>query len=103
MIVGLATDVFVALGDNGRWFFKVNLVELGVEDVLDALVGVDAGRQSTAAGSFQTILPVAVAETKEAHTRTVSLLRMFAGVEKRLHELGCVWANGLSPACEPFR
>lgn len=103
MIVGLATDVFVALGDNGRWFFKLNLVELGVEDVLEALVGVDAGRQSTAASSFQTMRTVAVAETQEAETGPVGLLRMFAGVEKCLHDLGCVRANGLSPAREPFR
>jgi hypothetical protein len=58
MIVGFSTDVLVALGDNGRWFFKLNLVELGIEDVLDAFVGVNASRQSTAARSFQTILPV---------------------------------------------
>jgi len=67
VIIGLATDVLVALlGDNGRWFFRLDLVELGIEDVLDALVGVNAGRQSTSACSFEAILPVPVAETKEA-------------------------------------
>jgi hypothetical protein len=44
MVVGLATDVFVGLRDNGRWFFKLDLIELGIEDVLDALVGVNTGR-----------------------------------------------------------
>ena len=103
MVVGLATDVFVGLGDNGRWFFRLDLIELGIEDILDALVGVNAGWQSTAAGSFEALLTVAVAETQEAQTGTVGLLRMFAGVQKRLHDLGCVGANGLSPAREPFR
>ena len=103
MVVGLATDVFVGLGDNGRWFFELDLVELGIEDVLDALVGVNAGRKSTAAGGFQAILAVAVAETQQAQAGTVGLLRMFAGVEKRLHELGGVRADGLSPAREPLR
>ena len=103
MIVGLATDVFVALGDNGRWFFRLDLVELGIEDVLDAFVGVNAGRQSTAARSFQTIGTIAVAETQQAQTGAVGLLRMFAGAKKRLHDLGCVRANGLSPARDPFR
>ena len=103
MIVGLTTDVFVGLGDNGRWFFRLNLVELGIEDVLDALVGVNTGRKSPTAGSFQTILAVAAAETKEAQTGTVGLLRMFARVQKCLHDLGCVRANGLSPARDPLR
>jgi hypothetical protein len=111
MVVGLATDVFVGLGNNGRWFFQPDLVELGIKDVLDTLVGVNADRQSTAAGSLQTILAVAAAETQEAQTGTVGLrstaseavLRMFAGGQKRLHDLGCVRADGLSPAREPFR
>ena len=103
MVVGLATDVFVGFGDNGRWFFKLDLVELGIEDVLDTLVGVNTGWQSPAAGSFEAVLTVAVAETQDAQTGTVGLLRMFAGVQKRLHDLGCVRANGLSPAREAFR
>ena len=46
MIVGLATNVFVSFGDNGRWFFELDLVELGIQDVLDALVGADASGKS---------------------------------------------------------
>ena len=103
MVVGLATDVFVGLRDNGRWFFKLDLIELGIEDILDTLVGVNASWQSPAAGSFEAVLTVAVAKTQEAETGAVGLLRMFAGVQKGLHDLGCVWANGLSPARDPFR
>jgi len=42
MVVGLATDVFVGFGDKCRWFFWLDLVELGIENVLDAFVGVNA-------------------------------------------------------------
>ena len=103
MVVGLATDVLVGLKDNGRWFFKLDLIELGIEDILDALVGVNAGRQSPAACSFQTVLAVAVAEPQQAQAGTIGLLWMFAGGQKSLHDLSCVWANGLSPANDPFR
>lgn len=57
MVVGLTTDVFVGLRDNSRWFLRFDLVELGIEDVLDALVGVNPGRQSPTAGSLETSLP----------------------------------------------
>ena len=102
MVVGLTTDVFVGIRDNGRWFFRLDLVEFGIEDVLDAFVGVNTGWQSPAASSFQTILAVAVAEPQQAQAGAIGLLRMFAGGQKRLHDLGCVGANGLSPANDPF-
>jgi hypothetical protein len=44
MVVGLATDVFVGLRDNGRWLFRLDLIELGIDDVLDTLVGMNTGR-----------------------------------------------------------
>ena len=88
-------------GDNGSRFFGLDLVEPGIEDVLDSLVRVNASRKSTATGGFETILTVAFGETKDAQAGTIGLLRMFAGGEKRLHELGCVRPDGLSPAREP--
>jgi hypothetical protein len=45
MIVGLATDVFVVGWDNSSRFFGFDLVELGIEDILDPLVGVNASRK----------------------------------------------------------
>ena len=63
MVVGLATDVFVGLGDSGRWFFRLELVELSIQDILDALVGVNTGRKSPVTGGLQALLTVAAAET----------------------------------------
>ena len=103
MVVGLATDVFVGPWDKARWFFGLDLVEPGIQDVLDALVGVNTSRKRPATGSFQALLSVAVAKTQQAEAGAVGLLRMLAGVKQHLHELGCVWANGLRPACEAIR
>jgi hypothetical protein len=103
MIVGLATDVFVVGWDNSNRFFGFDLVKLGIEDILDSLVGINASRKGAATGSFETLLTVAFGETKETQAGTIGLLRMFAGGEEHLHELGCVRADGLSPACEPVR
>lgn len=103
MVVGLATDVFVGLGDSGRWFFGLDLVELGIQDVLDALVGVNAGHKSTVTGGLQALLTVAAAETQQSQTGAVGLLRMLAGVKQRLYELGCARANALRPTREAIR
>ena len=103
MVVSLATDVFVGLGNNGRCFFGLDQVELGIQDVLDALVGVNTGRKSTAAGSLQALLTVAAAETQQAQTGAVGLLWMLAGVKQRLYEVGCARANALGPAREAIR
>jgi len=103
MIVGLDTDVLVVGWDNSSRFFGFDLVELGIEDILDPLVGMNASRKGAATGSFETLLTVAFGVAKETQARTIGLLRMFAGGEERLHELGCVRPDGLSPACEPVR
>jgi len=67
MIVGFATDVFVAFRDNGRRFFGFNLVELGVEDILDAFVGDDARWEGAATGSLQAVLSVPLGQIGRAH------------------------------------
>ena len=103
MVIGLATDVFVGLGNNGRCFLRLDLVELGIQDVLDAPVGVNASRKRPATGGFQALLTVAAAETQQAQAGAVGLLRMFAGVKQRLYELGCARANALGPAREAIR
>jgi hypothetical protein len=103
MVVFLATDVFVASGDDGRGFFELDLVELGVEDVLDTLVGVDAGRKGPAASSLQAFLAVAVTETQEAEAGTVGLLRMPAGFQEHMHQLGSMGAGLFRPVHEPLR
>jgi hypothetical protein len=63
MVVGLATDVCVGLGDQGRCFFGLDLVELGIQDVLDALVGVNIESNRPATGGLQALLTIAAAET----------------------------------------
>jgi len=103
MIVGFATDVCVAGWDNSSRFFGFDLIELGIEDILDSLVRVNASRKGAATGSLKTFLTVAFGQTKNAHAGTISLLRMFAGSKKSLYKLGCVRANGLGPAGEAVR
>jgi hypothetical protein len=103
MVVGLATDVFVAIGDNGRGLVDLDLVELGIQDVLDALVGVDAGRERATAGGFQAFFAVAAAEAQNSQAGTVGLLRMLAGIEKDLDKLSRVGSGLLRPAHEPLR
>jgi len=93
----------VALWDNGRRFFGLDLVELSVEDVLDALVGDNASGEGAATGSLQAILAVPLGQPEQAQAGAVGLLRMLARVEERLDELSGVRADGLSPAHEPFR
>jgi len=85
--------------DRGR-FFGFDLVELGIQDVLDPLVGVNASGKGAATGSFEALLTVAAGEPEEAQAGTIGLLGVFAGGEKRLHELGGVRANGLGPTGE---
>ena len=87
---------------DGSRFLGVDLVELGIQDVLDPLVGVDARRKSTTTGSFETLRAVAAGEAEEAQAGTIGLLRMLARGQEGLHELGSVWANGLCPTCEPL-
>lgn len=87
--------------DSGRGFFGLDLVELGIEDVLDPLVGENAGRQGTTTGGVQAVLAVPFGQAQDAHTGTIGLLRMFAGGQERLHELGSVRPDSLSPAHEP--
>ena len=103
MVIGLTADVFVGLWDKSRWFLRLDLVELGIQDVLDALVGVNAGAKRSAAGGFQAFFAIAAAKTQEAQAGTVGLLRMLAGIKKHLHELGCVRADLLRPARESLR
>ena len=67
MIVSFATDVFVVGWDNSSRFFGFDLVELGIEDILDSLVGMNASRKSATTGSFETFLTVTFGETKNAH------------------------------------
>jgi hypothetical protein len=73
-IVGLATDVFVAFGNNNRWFFRFDLIEIGRKDVLDTLIGANARRKSPTTSGFQAFLAVAFGQTQKAEAGTVSLL-----------------------------
>jgi hypothetical protein len=95
----LATDVFVAVWDNGRRFFGLDLVELSVEDVLDAFVGDNASRQGAATGGLQAVLAVPLGQPEQTQAGAVGLLRMLARVEERLDELSGEWADGLR-VCE---
>jgi len=100
MIVGLATDVLVVGWDSSSRLFGLDLIELGIEDVLDTLVGVNASRKGAPTGGFKTLFAVLFGQAQDAHTRTIGLLRMFAGVKHRLHELGGVRPDGVCPADE---
>jgi hypothetical protein len=103
MIIGLATNVFVSRWDNGWGFVELELVELGIQDVLDALVRTDAGRESTTASCFQATFAVVVPKAQEAQAGAVGLLWVLARFHKRLDELRCVRADGLCPAHDPLR
>ena len=103
MVIGLTADVFVGLWDKSRWFLRLDLVELGIQDVLDALVGVNAGGKRSAAGGFQAFFAKAAAKTQEAQAGAVGLLRMLAGIQKHLDKLGGVRADLLRPARESLR
>lgn len=103
MVVGFATDVLVILGDDGRRFFGLDLVELGVENVLDALVGDYASWQSAATGGFQALLAVRLGQPQETEAGAISLLRMLARFEERLDDLGSVGADRQSPVDESLR
>ena len=107
MVIFLPTNVFVSRWDNGRRFVESGtlwvLVELGVEDVLDALVRVDAGPKGAVARRFQAILPVVIPEAQDAQAGTVSLLRVLARFHQRLHELRNVRPHRPRPARDPLR
>jgi len=55
---------------SGRGFVGRHLVELGIQDIADALVGTDTGRQGAAASGFQARLCVALAENREYRGRS---------------------------------
>ena len=103
MIVLLTTNVFVGRWDKGRRLVNLELVEFGVQDVLDALVRIDASRKSAAASRFQAILAVVVPEAQEAQAGTVGLLWVLARSHQRLDELRRLRADGLCPARDPLR
>ena len=103
MIVLLATNVFVSRWDNSGGFFELELVELGVQDVLDALVRIDASRKSAAASRFQAIFAVVVPEAQEAQAGAVGLLWVLTRAHQRLDELRRLRADGLCPVCDPLR
>ena len=52
MVIGFAPDVGMGGERSGRGFVGRHLVELGIQDIADALVGTDTGRQGAAASGF---------------------------------------------------
>ncbi len=87
MVIGLATDVGVGSERSGGGFFRLQLIELGGEDIFDALVGTDTGGKSTSAGCFETLVRGAFAEVEDAQAGSVGLLGVSSGGKDGFHQL----------------
>src|SRR6185437_3028189 len=79
------------------------LIELGLEDRLDALARRGAEGQRPAAGGLQALLAVGLGEVQQAQARAVALLGMRPVVELPLHYCAGAGADLLCPVQEPAR
>jgi len=97
-VIGLTTDVSVGSERNGGGFFRLHLIELGVQNILDSLIRTDASEKSASAGRFETLVRVAFAEVEDAQAGSVGLLGVSSGGEDGFHQLSRMGADLLSPA-----
>src|SRR5690606_26156400 len=102
VVVAFATDVGVGRQGRCRRLVSFQLVQLVFENVVHPLVTVDASRQGALAGSFQTVVPIALGQAQDAQTGAVRLLRMTAPVQDEADESGCLRATLLRPGEKAF-
>jgi len=77
-VITFATEVGVGCKEYSSGLIWCHLIELGIQDIPDALVGSYASGKSTSEGSFETLVGVSGAEAENTHTGAIGLLRMFS-------------------------
>jgi len=85
---------------HGSGLLQGDLIEAGIQDVLDPFVRVDAGGQSATRGSFKTLSGAAFGQAQDPEAGTISLLGVSARGQGGLDELPGLGPDLLRPAQE---